>query len=137
MLIRKANGEDIVALFAAFQNSPLMLLVLNNQKIESIKDFKNKKIMITPDAKGTASLIAMLNSHKISLSDIIIQKHSYNLDDLINGKTDAMASYLSNEPIRLKNKKYLIEFFILKIMDSTFIVIYFLLLQNLSKKTLN
>ena len=104
LLIQKANGKDVVALFTTYQNSPLMLLVLDDSKINTIEDFRNKRVMITPDAKGTASIVAMLNSNKLTLNDIQIQKHSFNLDDLINGKTDAMASYMSNEPIILESK---------------------------------
>jgi len=104
LLIDKANGEDVVALFSTFQNSPLMLLVREDSGIDKVSDLKNKKVMITPDAKDSASIIAMLNSQKISLDDINIIKHSFNLDDLINKKVDAMASYVSNEPIILEDK---------------------------------
>jgi len=104
LLIDKSNGKDIVALFGAFQNSPLILLVREDSNIRSVKDLKNKKIMITDDAQGTASILAMLSSQKIYTNDIKVQMHSFNLDDLIDGKTDAMGSYISNEPIRLEEK---------------------------------
>lgn len=104
LLIDKGEGKDIVALFAAFQNSPLMLLVKEDSNIKTLEDLRNKKVMITNDARDTASILAMLNSKKISLNDIIIQKHSFNINDLINNKTDAMASYISNEPIILEDK---------------------------------
>jgi len=104
LIIDKANGEDVVALFSAFQNSPLMLLVRKDSGIKTVSDLKNKKVMITPDAKDSASIIAMLNSQKLSLNDINIIKHSFNLDDLINKKVDAMASYISNEPIRMEDQ---------------------------------
>ena len=107
LLIDKANGKDIVALGAIFQNSPLVLLT-TDVSIKNLEDLKNKKIMITNDAQEAASLTAMLNSHKINLKDLQVQKHSFNLNDLITGKTDIMASYISNEPIILddQNIKY-------------------------------
>jgi len=107
LLIEKANGKDIVALGAIFQNSPLMLLT-TDESINNLDDLKNKKIMITTDAQETAAITAMLNSHKLNLSDLQLQKHSFNINDLITKKTDIMASYLSNEPIVLddKNIKY-------------------------------
>lgn len=104
LLIDKFNGKDVVALGAIFQNSPLMLLVTKESNINTIKDLKNKNVMITSDAQGTASISAMLTSKGISFDDITIQKHSFNLQDLISGKTDAMASYISNEPIKLSEK---------------------------------
>ena len=104
LLIDKSNGRDIVLLGAILQDSPLMLLVREDSNINSIKDFKNKKIMITQDAGSTASIKAMLNSNNIFFKDLTLQNHSFDLNDLINKKTDAMASYISNEPIRLKDK---------------------------------
>lgn len=104
LLIHKYNGKDIVALGAIYQSSPLMLLVTKKSGIETIEDFKSKRIMITSDARSAASIIAMLNSKGVGLEDVIVQKHSFNLEDLINGKTDAMASYVSNEPIRLAER---------------------------------
>ncbi|MEA2050747.1 MAG: ABC transporter substrate-binding protein, partial [Campylobacterota bacterium] len=104
LIIDKSEGKDIVALAAIFQKSPLMLLTLKRDDIKQLSDLKHKNIMITSDAKSTASIMAMLNSKNILKDDINIQKHTFNLDDLINGKADAMASYVSNEPIKLKDK---------------------------------
>ena len=104
LLIEKINGEDIVGLGAIFQESPLMLLVKKDSNIKSVKDLKNKKIMITDDAGYSASILAMLSANGLNQNDYISMDHSFNIDDLINGKVDAMASYLSNEPIILKDK---------------------------------
>jgi len=103
LLLDKINGYDIVALGAIFQHSPLMLLT-TNEEIKTISDFKNKKIMITPDAEFTASIMAMLNSNGIYKEHVNMITHSFNIDDLINKKTDLMASYISNEPILLQEK---------------------------------
>jgi diguanylate cyclase (GGDEF)-like protein len=46
----------------------------------------------------------MLLSQDIHPEDIIKQKHSFKLDDLIDGKTDAMACYISNEPFILRKR---------------------------------
>lgn len=104
LLIDKINGEDVVALGAIFQESPLVLLVKKDSNINSVKDLKNKKIMITLDASSSASILAMLSANGLREDDFIAQKHSFDVNDLINGTTDAMASYVSNEPILLKDK---------------------------------
>jgi diguanylate cyclase (GGDEF)-like protein/PAS domain S-box-containing protein len=104
LLIDRINGADIVALGAILQESPLVLLVKKDSNVNSIKDLKNKKIMITNDAANSASILAMLSANGLRESDFIRQEHSFNIDDLINGNTDAMASYMSNEPILLKDK---------------------------------
>ncbi|MBU0720529.1 ABC transporter substrate-binding protein [bacterium] len=103
LLIDRIEGKDIVALGAIFQVSPLMLLVRDDSNISSVSDLKGKRIMLTDDARGTASIMAMLFSKGITQKDVHILPHSFNLDDLINRNTDAMASYVSNEPIRLED----------------------------------
>lgn len=104
LIIDRINGKDIVALGAIFQLSPLMLLTRDDTNISTIRDLKHKRIMLTKDAKETVSILAMLFSNGIRQKDIEVIPHSFNLDDLINRKTDAMASYVSNEPIRLTEK---------------------------------
>ncbi len=103
LLIEKANGEDVIALGAIYQKSPLMLLVTKDSGIHHLSDLKNKRVMITDDAKDTVAIMAMLNANGININDIKIQQHSFNFHDLIDNKTDAMASYISNEPISLEN----------------------------------
>lgn len=98
LLIDKNAGADVVAMFAAYQQSPLMLLSRKDSGILLSSDLKDRKIMITNDAKKVGEIIAMLLQAGITISDFEQQQHSYNVQDLIDGKTDAMASYISNEP---------------------------------------
>lgn len=104
LIIEKINGKDIVALCAIYQESPLILLVKKDSNITSVKDLRNKKIMITPDARYSAPVLAMLSANELTINDFMVQKHSFDINDLINRKTDAMASYISNEPILLNEK---------------------------------
>ena len=104
LMIDRYKGEDVVALGAIFQHSPMVLLTLERDDINSIDDLRNKRIMVTADATISSSLIAMFFSNGIKLSSLNIQKHSFNIDDLIKRRTDAMASYISNEPVLLKNR---------------------------------
>jgi polar amino acid transport system substrate-binding protein len=118
LIIDKFDGNDIVLLSSIFQSSPLTLITLKSSNIKTPKDLKYKKLMITNDAKETASIKSMIVSQGLNLRDINIQEHSFNLDDLINKKTDAMACYLSNEPYLLKEKN--IEFNIINPSDYNF-----------------
>lgn len=104
IILDKMKGDDIVALCAIFQNSPLILLSLENSNIKTIDDLKHKNIMLTSDAIGTVAIHAMLVSNGLNLNDITFLNHTYNLDDLINKKTDALGAYLSNEPYALEAK---------------------------------
>ncbi|MCP4598823.1 ABC transporter substrate-binding protein [Neptuniibacter sp.] len=102
LLIDKNAGADVVALFAAYQQSPLMLLTRRDSGIVLSSDLKGKNVMITNDAKNVGEVMAMLLQTGITISDINQQNHSYNVADLINGNTDAMASYISNEPYQME-----------------------------------
>ncbi len=104
ILISKINGADIVALGAIYQASPMILLSRNEPNIKRLEDLKNKRIMLTDDAKDMASVMAMFFSKSLTQKDIKVIPHSFNLDDLIDKKTDAMASYISNEPVRMGDK---------------------------------
>jgi PAS domain S-box-containing protein len=104
LLIDKSNNNDIIMLSPIFQSSPIIFLSTKDSNITSIKDFKNKKIMVTSDSILTASLYALLDKFNLKSSDIILQKHTFNVDDLISHKTDIMISYTSNEPFLMQQK---------------------------------
>ena len=104
LITEKSKGKDIVALASIFQSSPLILLALKSSKINNIEDLANRKIMLTNSTIGTTSIKAMLVSNGIALDSKNIQAHSFNLNDLINKKTELMGSYVSNEPYILEQK---------------------------------
>ncbi|MBL6999200.1 MAG: ABC transporter substrate-binding protein [Gammaproteobacteria bacterium] len=101
LLIDKIKGHDIVALFAAFQHSPFMLLTKAFTGIQQPADLAGKRIMIEAETENMGELVSMLVKAGLNKDDYLRQNHSYNIDDLINDHTDAMASYVSNEPYKL------------------------------------
>ncbi len=106
LIIDRSNGKDIVLLGAIFQTSPLMLLALENSNLNSLKDFKDKKLMITGEQLDFATFKAMFVSQNVDINSMKIIPHSFNIDDLINKNTDLMLSYTTNEPFLLKEKGY-------------------------------
>lgn len=101
LLIENATRNSLLALFAAYQKSPLMLLTTKHSNIATPADLRGKRVMITNEAKAVGELLAMLLQAGITPTEFNQQDHSYNVQDLIDGKTDAMASYISNEPYLL------------------------------------
>ena len=104
LIIDKFNNNDIILLSAIFQKSPMVLISLADSNIKIPKDLKNKNIMITDDAITSATINSMIVSDGVKLKDINIQKHSFDINDLINKKTDSMACFLSNEPFILEKQ---------------------------------
>jgi len=104
LLVDKAKGKDILLLGSIFQSSPLILLGLKDSSIKTLKDIKNKRIMATQDQLRLASFQTMLASQGIKKEELTILEHTFNIDDLINKKTDLMIAYTTNEPFLLKEK---------------------------------
>lgn len=91
------NTNDIVFLSAVFQSSPYVLVSLKSSGIKSIKDFKNKKIMIDAESKQNTAFISMLHANGVSFKEMSIQEPIFKVDSLIKGDADIAAWYLSNE----------------------------------------
>ena len=108
LIVDKFDGNNIVLLSTIFQTSPMVLISLKSSNIETPKDLKDKKVMITDDAISSATINSMIVSQGVKLNEITVQKHSFDINDLINKKTDSMACFLSNEPYVLEklNIKY-------------------------------
>ena len=104
LIYDRYNDKPVVMLGAIFQHSPVILLTKKRDDIVSVEDLKDKKIMLTSDQLAMASINAMLQSRQISSSMYTTQAHTFNVQDLIDGKTDVMLSYISNEPYTMKKQ---------------------------------
>lgn len=99
LIILRAKGTPVVVLASIFQHSPLVLLSLKKDVIQSIHDFKNSTLMLETDS---AEIIAYLKSEGINTSKIKILPHSFNVEDLVSGKVDAMSSQITTEQYDLQ-----------------------------------
>lgn len=99
-----SKGREISLLSATFQSSPLTLIALKSSDIEDVKDFVGKRVMITEDAVETASVYAMIKSAKLGEESVKYKKHTFDIEELIDGRVDLYAGYVSNEPYELKKR---------------------------------
>ncbi|OIO69659.1 MAG: hypothetical protein AUJ58_05185 [Zetaproteobacteria bacterium CG1_02_55_237] len=99
VLLARANGIPIKILAAIFQHSPLALIVRKEATITKITDLRGKRIMMTPGLN--ADILAALGAVGISSSDFVRQEISYDINDLVNGNTDAFSSYITDQPHQL------------------------------------
>jgi signal transduction histidine kinase len=60
--------------------------------------------MTTIDDASEVSLKAMITSNKVKLDNLTFLKHTHNIDDLINKKTDVISAYISKSPFTLQKK---------------------------------
>ena len=96
VLLERAENKPVVALAAIMQHSPLALLVLESSGIKQPADLAGKRVMLG-EGETAAEVIAMLRQAGVRAGDYEAQTPSYNPQDLIDGKTDALFAYVSNE----------------------------------------
>lgn len=97
-----AAGSPIKILAAIFQHSPLALMTLDRPDIRKLSDLRGKRIMMLPGM--SAHIDAALAIAGVGAGDFIRVRNSLNLNDLINGHTDAFSVYISDQPYQLEQK---------------------------------
>ncbi|MCK6396268.1 MAG: ABC transporter substrate-binding protein [Zoogloea sp.] len=98
LLMARQAGEPVVVLAAIFQHSPLVLIARQDAYLQSIHDLVGRRVMIEP---GSDELLAYLRRERIPLDSLTRVEHSFEPEDLISGKVDAISAYSSNEPYAL------------------------------------
>ena len=102
LLLDLADGKKISAIAATFQHSPSVLLATQQSGIKSIQDFSGKRLMLNSKNQNLELLIML---QKFGLTDKIIRlQSSFDINDLLNNKTDGFNAYLTNEPYFLEQK---------------------------------
>ena len=102
ILIKRHDGMPLVALASIFQHSPNVIMTLKGSRIDSPHDLRGKKVMLTPATDPES--MAMLVSEGLSLRELTPVPHSWNIDDLVDGRVDAMSVYLTSEPYFMQEK---------------------------------
>jgi len=111
--------EEVVSARANYgvYNSTILLSHLKNRPINLIASFfkRSAKVIITkPEIKNLQQLIGknfmaindtnlryMFEMQSVDIQHINIVKPSYNINDFVDGKVDAMTAFISNEPYKL------------------------------------
>lgn len=104
LILERIKNPNIVALYALFQSTPLILMSTKDSGINSINDFSNKRIMTTIDDASEVSLKAMISSNKVKLDNLTFLKHTHNINDLVNKNTDIISAYISKAPYTLEKE---------------------------------
>jgi diguanylate cyclase (GGDEF)-like protein/PAS domain S-box-containing protein len=100
LLLERKAGKPVVVLAVIFQHSPYVLIARQTQNIHDLHD---KRIMLEPQAN---ELLAYLQSEGIPPERIIKVEHSYDPQDLIDGKVDAISAYTINQPYYLDRANF-------------------------------
>ncbi|CCK76470.1 Rhodopsin-like GPCR superfamily protein [Oleispira antarctica RB-8] len=103
LVLARMKGQKPVILATIFQHSPLILLTLKSSNIINPLALKNKKVMYQRDVDD-AVLRAMFTEVGLAPKDYQYIPQSFNNDDLINNKIDAMSAYITNQPFYFKER---------------------------------
>lgn len=89
------NGRPVVLIANFFKQSPLVLVT--QEHIKSLLDLKGKRVMGLSDSIHNITLLNMLSIFNLTQEDIIDIPTSFNVDDFVNKKIDAMTVFTTNE----------------------------------------
>ena len=91
LLLERAAGKSVVALAVVFQQSPYV--IYTRQNIRRLSDLKGGRMMLEPQS---GELLAYLKKENVPLGSIEQVPHSFDPQDLIRGRIDAISGYVSN-----------------------------------------
>ncbi|TFW25772.1 EAL domain-containing protein [Duganella callida] len=101
LLLARLAGKPVVVLGVIFQHSPYALAMRQTGADPDLRRIIGKRVMIgslTDDLGNADELLAYLTKEGIPPASLLRVEHSFNPEDLVNGKVDAMAIYTTNEP---------------------------------------
>lgn len=101
LLINRINGQPLVALAAIFQHSPYVLLSRADRGIRAPSDLVGASVMLS-EGQGSIQLRAMLKREGIDPERVNILPQTWKLEDLIEGRVDAVSAYSTVEPALLR-----------------------------------
>ncbi|WP_305042310.1 ABC transporter substrate-binding protein [Geoalkalibacter sp.] len=99
-LLARARRQPVVALAVVFQHSPLVVVARQDAGILSPPDLVGRRVMFMPESD--TEFLAMCRSEGVALDGLIPVAHSWNMQDLAEGRVDAMSAYLTDMPFLLQ-----------------------------------
>ncbi len=97
------EGRPLVNLGVVFQHSPTVVLALRGSGIRRPSDLTGRTVMFQ-GGQGKVETRAMLASEGLRMDALREVPHSWNLDDLVSGRVDALSAYATNEPFLLNRR---------------------------------
>lgn len=98
LALHRGSGKPVVVLAVILQHSPLVLLARGGG-VKSVHDLTGKRVMLLPEE---TELYAYLQREGLSRDRIIEVPHSFDSDDLVKGRVEALSGYSTDEPFVLK-----------------------------------
>jgi PAS domain S-box-containing protein len=94
LVLARKQGQPVVVLAAVFQHSPVVLIARTGAGINSVQDMSGKRLMLE---KRSDELLAYLHKEGVSENTMTLVEHTFNPDDLTQGKVDCISAYQTDE----------------------------------------
>lgn len=104
LLLSRLQGKPVVLLSQIFQHSPLVFLTLQKSGIRTPFDLIGKSVMIDRESAKYPSLNALIMKTLGGWNEVPRIPETYRNEDLVDGKTDAMVGYITDQPFWFKEK---------------------------------
>jgi polar amino acid transport system substrate-binding protein len=100
LISQRLAGAPVVLLSNYFKQSPLAIVA--KPEIRLPGDMKGKRFMVVPGAMDNTVFRSMFMQFGMSRADMTVVPHSFDVQDFIDGKVDAVQVYLTNEIFALE-----------------------------------
>lgn len=104
LLSQYAEGKPIVALAAIFQRNPQVYMTLQDSGITNPYEMVGKRIMADLLSADEGPLKAMLSAANVAVKDYTLLDQSNDYSLLTQGKVDAIAGYITDQPYYFKKQ---------------------------------
>lgn len=101
IVLARLKGSPVVACASIFQHSPYVLMSRRDRNIRSPADLVGARVMLS-DEQGAAQMRTMLRREGIDPGRTTILKHSWKIEDVIDGRVDAVSAYAMVEPAHMR-----------------------------------
>lgn len=103
IIMYKSKGYKPVILATIYQHSPQVILASKLSGIDNIQALTGKRLMMEPHA---ADVMTYMTNEGVPPSKCKIFRHTYDVNQLLNGNVDAMTAYITDEPFILNRKSF-------------------------------
>ena len=99
LLVARGRGQPVVALASIFQHSASALLVRHGADGKP-RAWPGSRVMLAPNNE---ELVVFLKKQGVRPETLVQLPHSYNAEDLLEGRVDAMSIYITEAPYALEH----------------------------------
>lgn len=103
LALYRLQGKPVMALAVIIQHSPIVLMTLKESGIYSPQDLIGKRVM-HPEGLYGANTVGTMLREGVTRDQFESVPLSFNINDLIDGKVDAMVGYVTDQPFILKER---------------------------------